>query len=202
MCDKGKCLLGEVAWGLRPHGSRRPRTKTTVNRDRHILLDLYHKPDPLVQLIGEPNETSVVIENVKVKGLVDSGAQISSISDKFAKLLKLPINKLETLLDLEPMGGGSVPEGYVEVLMQVPGIAAFDLDVLMLVIPKSEYSKGVPVTLGTLHIDEIIHLITDEELQQVDKCWQRGIISRKIAMKTAQLKENKDVLVKLQGMSN
>ena len=83
--------------------------------------------------------------------------------------------------------------------MQVPGIAAFDLDVLMLVIPESEYSKSVPVMLGTLPIDEIIHLITDEELQQVDKCWQRRIISRKIAMKTAQLKENKDVLDKVTG---
>ena len=100
------------------------------------MLDLYHNPDPLVRLIGEPNETSVIIKNAQVKGLVDSGAQISSISDKFAKLLKLPVNKLETLLDLEPTGGGSVPYGgYVEVRMQVPGIATFDLDVLMLVIP-------------------------------------------------------------------
>ena len=141
-----------------------------------------------------------MIENAKVKSLVDSGAQISSISDKFAKLLKLPINKLETLFDLEPTGGGSVPyEGYVEVRMQVPGVAAFDLDVLMLVIPENEYSKRILVTLGTLHIDEIIHLITDKELRQVDKCWQRGIISRKIAMKTAQLKENKDVLDKVTG---
>ena len=115
-----------------------------------------------------------------MKGLVDSGAQISSISDKFAKFLKLPVNKLETLLDFEPTGGGSVPyEGYVEVRMQVPGIVAFDLDVLMLVICESEYSKRVPVTLGTLHIDEIIHLITDEELWQVDKCWQRASFHEK-----------------------
>ena len=171
-----------------------------MSQDPRALLDLYHNPDPLVRSIGEPNETSIVIENAKVKSLVDSGAQISSISDKFAKLLKLPINKLETLLDLEPTGGGSVPfEGYVEVRMQVPGVTAFDLDVLMFVIPESEYSKRVPVTLGTLHIDEIIHLITDEELRQVDKCWQRGIISRKIAMKKAQLKENKDVLDKVTG---
>ena len=79
---------------------------------------------------------------------------------------------------MEPKGGGSVPyEGYVDIRMQVPGIAVLDLDVLMLVIPESEYSKRVSVTLGTLHIDKIIHLITDEELRQVDKCWQRGIIS-------------------------
>ena len=98
------------------------------------------------------------------------------------------------------MGGGTIPyEGYVEVRMQVPGIAAFDLDVLMLVILESEYSKRVPVTLGTLHIDEIINLITDEELRQADKCWQRGIISSKIAMKTAQLQENREVLDKVSG---
>jgi len=93
-----------------------------------------------VRLIGEPNEAPVIIENSKVKGLVDSGAQISSISDKFAKLLELQVHSLETLLDLEPTGGGRVPyDGYVEVRMQIPGIAAFDLDVLMLVIPESEY---------------------------------------------------------------
>ena len=163
-------------------------------------MDLYHNPNPLVRLIGEPNEASIIVENFKVEGLVDSGAQISSISDKFTKLLKLKIHTLDTLLDLEPTGGGTIPyEGYVEVRMQVQGIAAFDLDVLMLVIPESKYSKRVPVTLGTLHIDEIINLIIDEELWQADKCWQRGIISRKIAMKTAQLQENRDVLDKVSG---
>ena len=161
---------------------------------------MYHNPDPLVRLIGEPNETPVIIENSKVKGLVDSGAQISSILDKFVKLLKLQVHSLETLLDLKPTGGGSVPyDGYVEVRMQIPGIAAFDLDVLMLVIPESEYSKRVPVTIGTLHIDEILNLITDKEIRQADKSWQSGIIARKIAIKTAQLKENQDVLDKVSG---
>ena len=66
---------------------------------------MYHNPDPLVRLIGEPNKGPVIIENVQVKGLVDSGAQISSISDKLVKHLKLKIHTLETLLDLKPMGG-------------------------------------------------------------------------------------------------
>ena len=77
---------------------------------------MYHNPDPLYHLIGEPNETSVIVENQTVKGLIDSGAQISSISDKFAKELSLEVKKLETLLDLEPTGGGQVPnDGYGEV---------------------------------------------------------------------------------------
>ena len=154
----------------------------------------------MYRLIGEPNEASVTVENQKIKGLIDSGAQISSILDKFVNELNLEIKKLETLLDLEPTGGGQVPyDSYVEVRLQVPGAQAFDLDVLMLVIPESEYSQSVPVTIGTIHIDEIINLITDEELKMANRKWQRGIISRKVAVKSLQLKENKDVLDKVTG---
>ena len=161
---------------------------------------MYHNPDPLYRLIGEPNETSIIVENQKVKGLINSGAQISSISDKFAKLLNLEVKKLEMLLDLEPTGGGQVPyDGYVEVRLEIPNVQAFDLDILMLVIPESEYSKSVPVTTGTIHIDEIINLITDEELKLANRKWQRGIISRKVAVKSLQLKENKDILDKVTG---
>ena len=161
---------------------------------------MYHNPDPLYRLIGESNKTAVIVENQKVKGLIDSGAQISSISDKFANALNLEVKKLETLLDLEPTGGGQVPyEGYVEVRLQIPNVQAFDLDVLMLVIPESEYSKTVPITIGTIHIDEIINLITDEELKSANRKWQRGIISRKVALKSLQLKENLDVLDKVNG---
>ena len=161
---------------------------------------MYHNPDPLYRLIGEPNETSIIVENQKVKGLIDSGAQISSILDKFAKLLNLEVKKLETLLDLEPTGGGQVPyDGYVEVRLQIPNVQAFNLDVLMLVIPESKYSKSVPVTIGTIHIDEIINLITDEELKLANHKRQRGIISRKVAVKSLQLKENKDILDKVTG---
>ena len=200
MCDGGKCRLGEGSRGTCPHDSRKPRYKNTVKRDQCALRDLYHNPDPLVWLIGESNETAVIVKNVQVKGLVDSGARISSISDTLAKHLGLKIEKIEMLLDLEPTGGGSVPyEGYVELRMQVPSIESFDLDVLMLVIPESEYAKRVPITIGTLHINEIFSLTTDDELRVASKSWQRGIISRKIAVKSMQLKENKSVLDQVSG---
>ena len=76
---------------------------------------------------------------------------------------------------------------------------AFDLDVLMLVIPESEYSRRVPITIGTIHIDEIIDLITDEELRSANRQWQRGIISRKVVMKQLHLKENRDILDQVKG---
>ena len=87
----------------------------------------------------------------------------------------------------------------MEVRLQISNVQAFNLDVLMLVIPESKYSKSVPVTIGTIHIDEIINLITGEELKLANGKWQRGIISRKVAVKSLQLKENKDVLDKVTG---
>ena len=110
---------------------------------------------------------------------------------------------MNTLLDLEPTGGEQVPyDGYVELRMRVPNVKAFDLDVLMLVIPESEYSRRVPITIGTIHIDEIIDLITDEELRMASRQWQRGIILRKVVVKQMHLKENKDVLSQVKGELN
>ena len=83
--------------------------------------------------------------------------------------------------------------------MRVPNVRAFDLDVLMLVIPESEYSRGVPITIGTIHIDEIIDLITDEEFKVANRQWQRGIISRKVVVNQLQVKENKNVLDQVKG---
>ena len=164
------------------------------------MKELYHNPDPLVRLIGEANEMDIIIENKRVKGLIDSGAQVSSISDTFASKLGSKIKQLNTLLDLEPTGGGQVPyDGYVELRMQVPNVKAFDLDVLMLVIPESEYSRRVPIMIGTIHIDEIIDLITEEELKLASHQWQHGIISRKVVMKQMQMKENKDIQRQVKG---
>ena len=201
VCDKGKRRLGEDPRGVRAQRERHsPRKRTTIDRDKVALKELYHNQDPIFRLIGRANETDVIIEDQKVKGLIDTGAQISSISDTFTSKLGLRIKQLNTLLDLEPTGGGQVPyHGYVELRMRVPNVRAFDLDVLMLVIPESEYSRGVPITIGTIHIDEIIDLITDEELKVANRQWQRGIISRKVVVKQLQVKENKNVLDQVKG---
>ena len=178
--------MGKDLRGVRAQGKQeRPRQRSSINKDKAALKELYHNPDPLFRLIGKANKTDVIIENQQVKGLIDSGAQVSSISDTFASKLGLKIKQLDTLLDLEPVGGGQVPyNGYVELRMRVPNVCAFDLDVLMLVILESEYSRRVPITIGTIHIDKIIDLITDEELRAANRQWQRGIISRKVVVKT------------------
>ena len=75
----------------------------------------YHNPDPLVRLIGTPNESKVEVEGVPITALIDSGANLSAITKSFAEELQLEIKELKTILDIEPTGGGRVPyHGYIE----------------------------------------------------------------------------------------
>ena len=54
----------------------------------------YYNPDPLYQLIGRVNEAQVKIDGCEVTGLIDSGANISSILKSFAEKLGLPCRQL------------------------------------------------------------------------------------------------------------
>ena len=98
---------GNVDWARiyresEPQGKDCPRKRSTINRDRIVLKELYHNPDPLYRLIGEPNETSVIVENQTVKGLIDSGAQISSHFGQICKRIKFGSKEIR-----EPSGFGA-----------------------------------------------------------------------------------------------
>ena len=50
--------------------------------------DLSHNPDPLDRLVGEANETTVLVEDQEARALIDSGSQLSTISLAQVKKLK------------------------------------------------------------------------------------------------------------------
>ena len=89
-----------------------------------LQLDLYLNPDPLVRLIGEPNKAIVKIEGQKFDSLIDSGAQISQLTDSLVKALDL-----KEILPLEGAAGIKVPYlGYVEARLEISGVDAFNED--------------------------------------------------------------------------
>ena len=51
--------------------------------------DLYHKPDPLFWLVGEANESTVMVEGQEARALLDSGSQLSAILLEWVKKLNL-----------------------------------------------------------------------------------------------------------------
>ena len=77
--------------------------------------------------------------------------------------------------------------GYVEACLKLPEIEAFDLDVLLLIVPDSAHTQYTPITLGTLHIDMAIKLATKRELENLNKQWKRSLVATKLTMKEAQI---------------
>ena len=159
---------GNIDW-------RRLKGDTLPPASKEPLISRFHNLDPLIRLIGEPNETYANVEGSQTKVLLDSGAQLSSITSSKARELGLKVRHLQTILDLEATGGGDVPyEGYVELNLDIPEVAKFKEDVLMLVVKDSPYCEKVPVAIGTLHIDMVLDVAMKGELENIRRKWQQG----------------------------
>ena len=140
------------------------------------IQERYYNPDPLFRLIGESNETDIQIDGNKMTALIDSGALISAITKEMTKKMKLKVQKL---LRIEGTGGGKVPyKGYVEVLLEVPGVKNLREYILMLVIEDSKYGERVPIQIGTLHIDMILEKATADEIDNLGKAFERSRVAR------------------------
>ena len=153
----------------------------------------------MVRLIGQANETQVKIENQNFTALIDSGAQISQLTESLVKALGLKMKHLKELLPLDGAGGIDVPYlGYVEARLAFPEIQNFDEDCLFLVMSDHTYGDRVPVTIGTLHIDMMLDKATKEELESLSRAWDRGFVNRRIQAKQLQLK-NESQLNNIKG---
>ena len=69
--------------------------------------DLYHNPD--IDLIGEANESAVIVEGQEARALLDCGSQLSAISLAWVKKLNLNPQQLQSILENEGSGGFNVP---------------------------------------------------------------------------------------------
>ena len=129
-------------------------------------------PDPVAQLIGRANEALVVVDGCEVTALVDSGAQVSTISARLCKELDLKIQPLGQLLELEGTGGAAIPYlRFVEVNLQIPGVRRYNKHVLLLAILTTTYSERVPVVVGSKIIDKTLHCMTVGELAKATATW-------------------------------
>ena len=150
----------------------------------------YHNPDLLHRLVGPRNKMNIVVNEEPVKGLVDSGAQISAISIKFVKRHDLPIFQLQQLLDFEGFGGVDIPYiGYTELTLDIPEIEGFKREILAFVQKDTKYSAEVPLIIGTLHINEILACATAEELGKLSPAWYAGALGSQVLAKLAQLEK-------------
>ena len=79
-----------------------------VNTGKLVTESGNHSPEPLVHLLGYANETRVVVKGVEITTVVDTGSQISALTEGFCTergLKLLPLRNLKKgVLHLGGMG--------------------------------------------------------------------------------------------------
>jgi hypothetical protein len=103
-------------------------------------------------LVGASNEVDLFIEDVPAKGLIDTGATVSIVSESFHSefLGHVPIHPLGDILEIEAATGDVLPYlGYIDVAISTNGAGADVITGLLLVAPDTRYNARVPVLLGT-----------------------------------------------------
>ena len=163
------------------------------------MVQRYHNPDPLLRLIGPANEVTITVEGQRFLAL-DSGAQLSTMLESLVQALKLPVRKLNTLIEAEASGGGLIPYvGYVEARLAIPGIKKMDKDSLFMVSNDSPCTSRVQIQIGTLHIWEALQLVTKEEKEILPQAWETANFLLQAVAKSGILKEPEFDLNKVKG---
>ena len=125
--------------------------------------------------VGLSSEAPLIVDGQKVTALIDSDAQVSSISSGFCDLLALEVHPLGRLLELESTGGSIILYlGYVEANLHIPGIKGYNEDVLLLVIPTTTCSEKVPVMVRSKIIDQAMGMMTEGELARETVIWKQA----------------------------
>ena len=116
------CQKGGNPEGAPPHkqqtsqcGGPPTDTAKTAHSFAIRLSECYLNPDPLVRLIGKANESEILIDDTMCLGLINSGAQFSTIAMTCTQQLGLVIHHLNKILKIEAMRGYIPYIGYVEV---------------------------------------------------------------------------------------
>ena len=108
---------------------------------------------------------------------------MSCVNKWLMEKLQLPIQSLQTVLNIEGTGGVRVLYyGIVECQLSLPRIEGFERDVLMLVIDDSPYGNRVPIQLGTLHIDMILKVAAQDPTIKLGDSWERARLASSLKM--------------------
>ena len=117
-------------------------------------------------LVGSRHTATLTIDGVLSTCLLDSGSQVTTVSETFYKL-HLPARQIQSvanLLDIEGAGGQPVPYvGYIEINLtfskEITGRPE-EISTLALIVPDCRSNQEVPVLVGTNVLDMLYETYT------------------------------------------
>ena len=144
---------------------------------RQIRDPLLEVGGPVSHWIGTETLVHLTIEGRNINALVDSGSQVNTITPALVQQYGFPVLPLEDLVDhlLNLVGLGRKHTsllGFVILHIQVWQITGYDEDVVFLMVPDgSEFSRRVPLVIGTCMIGQIINIIWESEIDHLSMPW-------------------------------
>ena len=134
--------------------------------------------DPLAQFIGTDTIAEALIDDVPTKVLLNTGATINLMPISYAKAAGIEIKPLSLITDKHvtmSLAAGQYSEavGYTEFNLKIPGVSNYDMNRLALLAEDdSNYSKKVPLALGTKMLDSIMYAMKEGEIELLDEVWR------------------------------
>jgi len=104
-------------------------------------------------LIGDPIEVCCKVNNIETFALLDTGSQVSSISEAYFQkhFAGETLHDVSELLKVETVSGDVLPyQGYVECSISIPVTDSdfFTETVPVLVVPNTTYNSSIPLLVG------------------------------------------------------
>ena len=132
------------------------------------------------KMIGPENIGKVIICGLEVNGLIDSGSQITSVSESFYRSLN-PLPKLGDTkdfgIDLTVYGANGSQLAYLGLIdadVSVPSIGTIKHGIPILVVKDTAYNKSIPAIIGT----NIIREFTEQRFNaDIPDAWQTAFDS-------------------------
>ena len=143
-------------------------------------------------IVGPANESCITIEDKPTVALLDTGSQVSCVSETFYNnfLSHLELRPLNTLLKIEGAGGTLLPySGYINAQIVLPGHVIGgpkSLSALFLVTNDTNFNKTCPILIGTNIISSCLSMQENSNWEKLPSAW-------KIAFQCIEMKFNDDV---------
>ena len=148
-----------------------PSIETSEEKEANRLAQ--GKNNPWSRLIGRANEEQIVINGHPVTALLDTGSQVTHISEAFCQANNIQIHPLDNWLKLRGLGDIIKYIGYIEATLILPlGSQSFETEVLLLVLPSTDYQQRVPIAIGTTITDMAVDFINKIKPDNLSKSWK------------------------------
>ena len=82
---------------------KQPNLETSEKKEAHGLA--YKNDNPWARLIERANEEQIMINGHPVTALLDTGSQVTHISEAFCQANNIQIQPLDKLVEIEGTGG-------------------------------------------------------------------------------------------------